>query len=403
MFKLLRKKEGSFVIFALMLFTATLIMLIALIDASADLAVKGSVNSFGILWSKNMLGKYDLYLKERYGILGFYGNDYSVEEDIRTYSDYSFKTKAYIKTGKIESDSSGYNLSGTKQMEKAVIEAVTAGIEPVKSSSNEDIVQPDRTITAEWIIKALPSYGTSEELYLSGLVKQIKAGLGAENLIKKPIIDKYIFTFFKDYMDDRDLTETYFSNEIEYIISGKLSDVKAKKSVETSIKVMRNLLNLYYLYSCPEKRQGALALAETLTPGPAAVLTQAVILETWAYQEAENDINILYEGGSVPLIKKDTNWALTLDNVFNEDGTEKKHNKNKSIKPDVMEGEKYDTYLAILLCGLTNETKLLRIMDLIQINGKYSYCAEFLLNDYCNGIKYSIEVNGHTYKFEDKY
>ena len=42
-------------------------------------------------------------------------------------------------------------------------------------------------------------------------------------------------------------------------------------------------------------------------------------------------------------------------------------------------------------------------MDLIQINGKFTYCESFLLADYCRGLKYSINVNGHIREFEDRY
>lgn len=402
-----RRKKGSFVIYALMLFSAMLIMLIILINSAAGLMVDGMCDNFGTLWSKNILGKYDSFLRENYGILAFYGNDYLVEEEIKRYSEYSFQSKKHIKVKEIKSDLSSYNLASVNMMEEAIKEAMKSGQEPEQygeAIDEDEKAYTDRKVTAEWIVQGLPSYGQTDEIYIMGLVNQLKAGIGVRNLIKQQIIDRYIFKFFKDYTEDRDLPETFFRNEIEYIISGKLSDSEAKKSTGTKIKVLRNMLNLYYLYLCPEKRDGAMALAEILTPGPAATLTQAVILETWAYQEAENDINILYEGGQVPLIKKDKNWALTLDNVFDEEGKEKEMKSDrKYVKPAVMEGENYETYLGVLLCGLPEETKLLRIMDLIQINGKFTYCESFLLADYCRGLKYSINVNGHIREFEDRY
>lgn len=399
----IKNKEGSFVVFALMAFSAVLILLIVLINASVNLAIGSSADSIASVWCKSQLGKYDLYLKNRYGILAFYGNGHSVTEEIEKYAEYSFSDKNYIKVDEIKVGLTKYNLKNTECMKTSIVEAVKAGADPPYEEKEDVMQSQNRTISADWIIKGLPSYGLTENLYLDGLIKQIKIGIGVDNLIKQQIIDKYIFKFFKDYTNDRDLPETYFNNEIEYIISGKLSDEQSKKNVGVKLKVMRNLLNLYYLYACPEKRQGALALAEILSPGPAAVLTQAVILETWAYQEAENDINILYEGGTVPLLKTDENWALTLENVFNEDGSEKEHKDKHIVYPQKSEGEKYETYLGILLCGMTNETKLLRIMDLIQINGKYTYNAGFLISDFCNGIQFQMKINGKIHEFEDKY
>lgn len=165
---------------------------------------------------------------------------------------------------------------------------------------------------------------------------------------------------------------------------------------------MRNLLNLYYLYSCAEKRQAVLSLAQLITPGPAAFATQAVMMETWAYLEAENDINILYSGETVPLLKKDRNWALSLENVFDQDGQEKEAAGNY-VRPAAAEGEDYEDYIGVLLFGLTEETKLLRIADLIQINGKYLYCDSFLMKDYCTGLEYGIKVNRYEKSFEEHY
>ena len=163
------------------------------------------------------------------------------------------------------------------------------------------------------------------------------------------------------------------------------------------------MLNLYYLYTCPQKRDSALALAQTFTPGATAFLTQAAILETWAFVEAYNDVKLLNDGRAVPLLKGDSNWALSLENIFNQDAESLKDEEIRYILPQVIEGEDYENYLRVLLCGVPEETKLLRIMDLIQINMKYNYCDYFLIKDYYCGLNYNLRVNGIEYEFEDSY
>ena len=71
--------------------------------------------------------------------------------------------------------------------------------------------------------------------------------------------------------------------------------------------------------------------------------------------------------------------------------------------PQVVEGDEYENYLRILLIGLTEETKLLRIADLIQINGKYLYCDSFLIKDYCLGLEYNMKVNDYEGTFKETY
>lgn len=418
--KRFKSRSGSFTVFAVMLFMAVLLAVTAAINAAVSVCNIGAVNSLGRLWGKSILGEYDLFIKERYGILGFYGNDYIAEEKLDFYSQYSFSEKKHIKVNDIWALTGEYSLDREEKLKEQIEDAVLYDAKPqVRSkismqeqrgaSENLHDVQnnrqAERYIDSEWIKKSLPSYGKTGGFYLTELVNKIKSGLNIDKAAGQLAADIYIFRFFKSLGNDRALGETYFNSEIEYIISGKLSDRDAEKDVKGKIKTMRNMLNLYYLYTCPEKRQAVMTMAQTVTPGPAAVLTQAVMMETWAYMEAENDINILYSGETVPLLKKDCNWALSLENVFNSGETAENESRGSQtcVWPQAVEGEKYDDYLGILLLGLTEETKLLRIADLIQINGKYLYCDSFLMKDYCSGLEYGIKVNGNECRFRESY
>ena len=57
----------------------------------------------------------------------------------------------------------------------------------------------------------------------------------------------YAFGFFNHRFAGDELGDTFFNCEIEYIISGKLSDEKASKSVENNLLLLRNGMNLVYL------------------------------------------------------------------------------------------------------------------------------------------------------------
>ena len=211
-------------------------------------------------------------------------------------------------------------------------------------------------------------------------------------------------------MDDRDLGKTFFNNEVEYIISGKPDDEKARRAVYRRLLLERNGLNLVYLYSCSEKRDLALEAAELITPGPEAVLTQALILETWALLEARNDLALLYDGERVPLIKGDANWALSIENALAvEEGNAEDQEldtdqpEKNYVRPQCVEGQDYKDHLTTLLIAMPERTRLLRMMDLIQINMKYTYCGSFLFSDYYTGVEYIMTVNGVDYGFKNSY
>lgn len=402
----LMNKKGNFAVFAAMAFSSMMIMVIAAINSAHTAAISSKAECFGNLWCKSILGEYDIILKERYGLFAFYGNNYETAGKINFYAENSFGDKSYIRYKGTEVSLEGYELTDTAALKRQIEKVILSGYKPPVTDIDEsrnpegENTDSDRDITASWIIRGLPSQGHREKFDMTGTISKIKAGAGIKNIAGRTAVDMYILTFFKDCMESRDLKSTYFNCEVEYILTGRLSDTEAKKKAAGKIKGLRNALNLYYLYTCSEKREAAMALAQTVMPGPGAVLVQAVILESWAYAEAENDMKILYDKKTVPLLKKDSDWALSLENVF-ADETAGKYIAPASIS-DKGYGQ-YEDYIRILLCGMSEETKLLRVMDLIQVNMKYSYYGSFLLKDYHTGLDYEITVNGEKHEFKDSY
>lgn len=409
-----KDKRGSFAVFTVMAFFSITILLAAAIKSAGDSAISSAVCGFGRLWGKSILAEYDIFLKERYGLLAFMGDDISTARRIDFYKDYSLEGKEYIDSEAAECFLGGYALTETENLKDQIEKIVLSGLKPKKdshsdASKEEEAISENRYITGRWIIEGLPSYGKTEKSYLSELVSKIKAGISVSGITGNAATDRYISLFFKNNVEHKELKETYFRCETEYIISGELDDEKAAKETAKKIKTVRNMLNLYYLYSCAEKRELAMAAASAITPGPAALLTQAVILETWAYAEAENDMKILYDKKTVPLLKDDSNWALSMENVLAGLGPNSGEDMREEpegaayISPEVMRGEDYSSYLSILLCGISEETKLMRIMDLIQINMKYLYNETFLLEEYNTGLRYSLKINGKNYEFDEHY
>ena len=416
MIKFLRicsSKKGSFTVFITMVFAAVMILVWAVIWASGQQAIKSAAQNLGPLWGRSILAEFDIKLKDRYGLFGYYGNEFLVREKLNFYAGYTFESKKYIDFSVERCSMESYRLTELSNMEKQIGEVMAAGIKPVViSEEDESIGNPDRYISSRWIIEALPSSGQGNNISINSLMKQLKSGIDIPHIMSDAADSVYIFTFFKDYMNNRNLGRTYFHNEIEYIISGQLSDKKAKEKVYNYLLLLRNGMNLTYLYTCDEKNRAAMAVAETIAPGTPALAVHLIIMETWALMEARNDLKLLYDNKPVPIIKKDRNWALSLDNVMDamdvEDGTVKPGSKAEKdrpgyIKPDAEEGILYDDYLKVFIAGMSREIKLLRIMDLIQINMKYLYCDYFTLKDYYTGLDFAVKVNGNIYEFTEEY
>ncbi|MBR4860815.1 MAG: hypothetical protein IKU09_01275 [Firmicutes bacterium] len=404
----MKNRKGSFTVFVLMIFSSLIILVWAVITASAREAVSASADHFGRLWGTSILAEYDVNLKDRYGLYAYFGEQTMVEEKLNQYALYSFRDKSYIRYEGSSCSLNGYSLAEPDNLKRQMKQAVLAGNRsnvlkpPIQET---EIPYGQRAVTSRWILDNLPSKGSREETDISSAAETIKNGSGLQKLTESAAVNQYIFTYFRHYCGEENLSDTFFKNEIEYILCGKADDEIARKKIRQKLILLRNMLNLTYLYSCPEKREAAMALAAVMTPGPEAVLTQGVLLELWAFAEAENDIAILYDNKSVALLKGDSNWAVSLENAVGQADFEgnAESETRRYIRPESMEGADYEDYLRILMNTVPERIRILRAMDLIQINMKYLYCDYFRIQDYYVGLRYNFIVNNKEHLFEETY
>jgi hypothetical protein len=163
-----------------------------------------------------------------------------------------------------------------------------------------------------------------------------------------------------------------------------------------ALKALRTPLNLSYIYSDEEKRTAVMTAAEVLTPGPAAVATQLVLATTWAYAESDNDVELLWKGYKVPIVKDKTSWATDLDKALEGIG-------DGTIIPSVDKGYDYSQYLSVLLYFQNDNIKIARTLDLIQINMRKNYDEGFLIGEHSVGVNIDVTVDGKRYSYDKKY
>ncbi len=404
----MKNRKGSFTVFVLMIFSSLMILVWAVITVSAREAVSASADHFGRLWGTSILAEYDVNLQDRYGLYAYFGEQAMVEEKLNQYAEYSFRDKSYIRYEGSSCSLEGYSLAEPDNLKRQMKQAVLAGNRPdVLQPAVQDTEIPfgKRSITSRWILDNLPSKGSREEIDISSAAETIKTGSGLQKVTESAAVNQYIFTYFRHYCGGESLTDTFFRNEIEYILCGKADDEIARKKIRQKLILLRNMLNLTYLYSCPEKREAAMTLAAVMSPGPEAVLTQGVLLELWAFAEAENDMAILYDQKPVALLKDDSNWALSLENAVGQARSEENTDgeTRRYIQPESMKGAEYEDYLRILMNTVPERIRILRAMDLIQINMKYLYCDYFRIQDYYIGLRYNFIVNNKEHLFEETY
>lgn len=260
-----------------------------------------------------------------------------------------------------------------------------------ESGKDNDASEESETVLRNGKIKdVLPSVsaGCKENTAFSGVISSI--GKFSEftdfgNIKSEIYTNEYILSFFSEHTDEK-RQDSFFHNEVEYILYGSFSDEENYKKARRSVYTVRTALNIAYLYSSPQKMKQTLTLAESLTPGPFAPLTQLLIITAWSALESSNDVKNLEAGNKIPLIKSEQTWKTDLTSVASGalDGG--------MIENDSPSGFSYGSYLRLLLLTEKTETKLLRMMDLIQINLKGTDREDFVIGNLFCGFVMNAEL-----------
>ena len=428
-------KKGSSLVMLAIIFTGFAMCIAAAIGVSRRMTVSSECEMFGRLWTKAILSEYDVHLLDDYSIMAYFGNDDEVTAKLDSYLKYSTQDRlgAHIKGA--NADLTGYELGDPANFRKALRLgfAGNAASEIINGrgrtyrnlDTGEGFDEEGRVIRNPVVIDTLPSHGTGGSVSGEELTEKAKtagdengligmlSGSGAEVIMLEKCFDNHVTK-----SDDKN---HLFVNEWEYVIIGNTDDEVNYRAIRKRLFIARNALNLAAIYKDPAKVEIIAAVAESITPGPLAAVTQLIIAEAWAALETEEDLEDLYHDRRVPVMKSPEQWKTDIREVL---GSEKVKDKLDEESKKLLEenqdelaslsgkiqtvtqfkyGLNYDEYLMIMIASLNDNTRLLRIMDLVQINMKYRYYADFNMMEYYTGVRFTIEANGKNHEFEDAY
>jgi hypothetical protein len=182
-------------------------------------------------------------------------------------------------------------------------------------------------------------------------------------------INEFIIDKFKSNISKpNNIKETFFQNEIEYVLQGNQSQQKNLLQTKNEILLMRFFLNTIHIYSDPEKialaNEIAVAISSWWSLGIAVPIISTLIICSWAMIESTVDTQDLLDGKSVPFYKLKDDWKTEIDGVI-KSVSNKIDNSSKS-KGNI--DFNYNDYLRILLLLRSSDQKLNRIEDLIELN-----------------------------------
>lgn len=213
---------------------------------------------------------------------------------------------------------------------------------------------------------------------------------------EKLLLEQYYYEKCSRY--GAELEKSLLKYQLEYMIYGKSSDYENLKSMAYTLLFWREASNMLYLFSNDAKVAEAELLADTLAiilfMPEIKDLIKYSILFAWTFAESISDLNILFSGGRVPILKSDATWRLSLlDMLLFRDFLK---------GGDLGQGLYYKDYLRIKLFMTDSDVKTKRLMDIIEMDVRKTAGNSGFRIDHCLDIFRAEMVVGTKYGYKAK-
>lgn len=180
-----------------------------------------------------------------------------------------------------------------------------------------------------------------------------------EEFLERFFFQEYLMQYMGRYNAEDETNALLY--QIEYLVAGKDCDLDNLRSVADTLCLMREVANALYLFSdtekCSEAELLATAISALILVPEIMPLLKTSILLAWSYAESLYDVQVLLEGGRVPLIKTADTWHYSLEEALQGSLME---------SGDVSMGLSYEDYLRILMMLTDLDTLTGRAMNLVE-------------------------------------
>ena len=391
--KILLDKKGSATVFISIILGSVFAAVILLAGLAKDVCLKSQNDALLSLSSKSVMSEYCIPLYNRYGIMAM---DLS-KEDIRNKFTFYIDGNISKKCDEVKVMTGSYCLNNMDNFEEQIVKYSKLLVGEnllVGKTESEESKKSAKILKNTMIKECLPSKNINGKgIDISGFsFDNLKIDSFFDRSKKSVLVCEYILSKFSNHR--RDCGETFFANEVEYILGGNFSDSKNYTAVKNKILLIRNAVNLAYIESSAEMK--AKITAASLAAGTGAEIAYLAILETWALAESYNDIKILEDGKLVPIVKTKDTWATDLQSVL-------ENSEADYIDIQSETGMDYEDYLHVLLFLQDKSEKYARCMDLIQINMQGTYSRDFYIATAYTGFDYSVMIDRKKYENSEKY
>lgn len=212
----------------------------------------------------------------------------------------------------------------------------------------------------------------------SGLPDYVEA---PDGIVNELLFDEFLLERYGSYVQEKE--DSHLKYQVEYILYGKDNDISNLRECAERLFLIRGISNYLYLTTVDSAKVKEVELASMAIcsllgiPKAAEVLSQIMVV-IWAMAESIYDVRCLFEGGKVPLMKKQGEWKLGLSGIFQGDLWKKDNNMTW------MSGISYEGYLRIFLAVMSEQDeKVMRSMDIAEMDIRQTPGNEQFRIDQC--------------------
>lgn len=417
----LRSRRGSSAVFLCVILSALVSICFAFIYSTIEYTTASRADALMRLSGDSLLSEFDRDVLEEYGLFLLRAEDRELSSKLRQYLTYTFGPEEHVTVTDVKAGSGAFSLSDPAPAREQILSYMKSGgalkLKLTQENAADHTSAGDaggrpldsnagRALRHGPTITSLPSRQLPRQDFLTGvqgLGEKLTAG-GSIGSIFSDGTDQYLLSSYVLGMFNSTTRESnpehFFYREVEYVLQGELTDQENARKTAASLRALRLPPNFAHIYADPQKQEALAAAAELITPGAAAVLTQAALAAAWAYAESVNDAALLMQGQRVPLVKDTASWAIDLESVLKDTVSGE---RDGVIRPEENKGLTYDQYLRMLLFLEDEDLITSRILDLIQINMRKNIDGRFLIGACSCGVIIDARINRRSYSYEKIY
>lgn len=283
-----------------------------------------------------------------------------------------------------------------KEWETITVKNPTGELEEIRQKGMLEYVVED--------MDALSGKGIFTDVLISSRIAQGQVNRGnvsvkqlsnEEKLLERFFFQEYLLRYLGHYGEEKELCALDY--QIEYLLANHNTDVANLKQVVTILCAVREAANAIYIFSdtekCTEAEVAATVITAVLQVPELSGLLKTALLLGWAYAESLYDVEVLLQGGRIPLIKDKTDWHYDLDSAL-------LLGKDEDELP--AEGLSYEDYLRVMMMFVDIDTLTLRAMNMVEADIRLSPGnAQFRLDNCYDCVEFCICVKSkYGYEYE---